>query len=157
MIALITLVVGFFSGVFIHMLTMKISFKQRTIDNKIKIYDSIITTWVRMRNEIFSHNSDKFLQLDRIYGESQAFIGEIFLVAEDNNLATSINQFNEKFYRQNWPNLDIDTVNNRIEELKIEAITLVVRMRHDIQESAILRRDDICHIIGGLIKGKKSV
>ena len=52
--AFITLLIGFALGFFLHLIIMKISFKQRTIDNKIKIYDSIITSWVKMRNEIFN-------------------------------------------------------------------------------------------------------
>jgi hypothetical protein len=138
---------------------MKISFKQRTIDNKIKVYDSIITSWVKMRNEIFSQNNiqDKQFRINKIYGESQAFIGEIFLVTENNDLAALIDQFNERFYRQPWFNSDLSTINQIIEALKIEAISLITLMRDDIYESTILKRDDIFHIWSSLIKSKKLV
>ncbi len=36
MTALITLIIGFISGFFTSILTIKVNFKQRTIDNKIK-------------------------------------------------------------------------------------------------------------------------
>ena len=36
---------GGVGGYLVHALSMKVSFKQRTIDNKIKVYDMIITHW----------------------------------------------------------------------------------------------------------------
>src|SRR4051812_7943285 len=98
MIAILTLIIGFVLGFIIHILTMKISFKQRTIDLKIKVYDSIISSWIKMRNEIFNLNNTNNIQFHQFYGESQTYIGEIFLVTEDTELASAINDFNEKFY-----------------------------------------------------------
>lgn len=158
MIALITLIIGFILGLFIHMLTMKISFKQRTIDNKVKVYDSIITSWVKMRNQIFNLDNlqDKQQQINQIYGESQAYIGEIFLVTENNSLAIDLNDFNEKFYRKDWLGLDRATISHTLEELKDEALKLITRMREDIQDSTVLNRQDFFHILSGL-GSKKSV
>lgn len=156
MIAIITSLIGFFLGLAFHVLTMKISFKQRTLDNKIKVYDAIITSWVKLRNVIFSPNNpqEKLFLLDNIYGESQTYIGEIFLVTENNELAININEFNEKFYRQNWLSLDRNALNQTIEALKSEALLLVNRMREDIQASTILTKEDIFHIWSGLKKNK---
>jgi hypothetical protein len=156
---LISLIVGFILGLVIHMLMMKISFKQRTIDNKIKVYDSIITSWVKMRNQIFSldNTSEKWHRLDQMYGESQTYIGEIFLVTENDSLAMKINTFNEKFFRQHWHTLDLNVTNQTIESLKDEGLILVAEMREDIRESTVLTRQDIFHIWSGLKYNKKPV
>nr|HAT8715412.1 hypothetical protein [Legionella jordanis] len=105
-----------------HIVAMKISFKQRTIDHKIKVYDLLITHWVQMRNYIihFSQESvsDKWVELDKIYGQSQTYIGEAFLVSDNQVLLTDINSFNEKFYRSsNWCKLSSEEINVRMEEL----------------------------------------
>ena len=78
MFTLLLIAIAFLLGFFTHMVTMKVSFKQRTIDNKIKIYDLIITAWVRMRNVIVTQHTtqEKQFRLNEIYGESQAFIGD---------------------------------------------------------------------------------
>lgn len=88
--------------------------QERTIDNKIKVYDSIISSWIKMRNLIYrktENNTDpstKWFDLDQVYGESQTFIGEIFLVSDNVQLAQDINTFNEKFYRSEWHKLSIE-------------------------------------------------
>lgn len=143
MIAIITLSIGFILGLFTHIITMKISFKQRTIDNKIKVYDAIIASWVKMRNRILhAEMSRKWIILDQIYGDSQTFIGEIFLITENDTLAIDINNFNEEFYRQNWSNFNLDETNIKLEEIKSKGLKLVERMRSDIQSSTVLNRKD---------------
>jgi hypothetical protein len=79
---LITFIIGGLIGFFFNVIAMKIGFKQRTIDFKIRVYDSIIVSWVKMRNKILSPSSaaNKWIELDQIYGESQTFIGEAILV-----------------------------------------------------------------------------
>ena len=92
-------ILGLVGGFVINSITMKISFKQRTIENKIKVYDSIIAHWVRMRNLIYAClvygptriNPRDNTDFDRIYGESQTFIGEAILVCEDKKLTEDIN------------------------------------------------------------------
>lgn len=86
-------IIGAIGGYLIHAISMKVSFKQRTIDNKIKVYDTIIAHWVRMRNFIFHdlQKQDAYLAFDKIYGDSQTFIGESILVSEDIKLAEDIN------------------------------------------------------------------
>lgn len=159
MIAFITLLLGFILGVFIHILTMKINFKQRTIDNKIKIYDSLIISWVKMRNHIYDAENPqhKWNQLDQIYGTTQTYIGEIFLVTENDNLAKTIDEFNEKFYRQNWHSLDFNSSNQVIAKLKEEALEIISRMKQDIQDSTVLTWSDIVHICNILKKNKNRV
>lgn len=141
---------------------MRINFKQRTIDNKIKIYDSIISSWVKMRNLIYSrieNNTDpskKWFDLDQAYGESQTFIGETFLVSDNTQLAQDINIFNEKFYRSEWHKLTIDQANNTIEALKQECLLIIDRMRADIKESAILHIADVMDIFKGTFSKNSS-
>jgi hypothetical protein len=107
MITLILLIIGGVIGFLLNIITMKINFKQRTIENKIKIYDSLISSWVKMRNLIYNkieyntNPSKKWDVLDQIYGETQTFIAEIFLVSDNTQLAQDINIFNENFIDQN--------------------------------------------------------
>ena len=68
-----------------QLMTMKISFKQRTIDNKIKVYDAIISQWVKMRNFVYGVllvDPRRLGEFDAMYGQSQAFIGEAVLVID---------------------------------------------------------------------------
>lgn len=103
--ALITLIAGFIIGYISNILAMKINFKQRTIDNKIKVYDSLICKWIEMRNHLYHFDNkaqekgNKWLEFDRIYGSSQIFIAETFMISDNQNLAENINNFNEKLYR----------------------------------------------------------
>ena len=53
MSGLVGFLLGVLGGFAAHTVTMKVSFKLRTIDNKIKVFDSLIGTWVKMRNFIF--------------------------------------------------------------------------------------------------------
>lgn len=157
MTIIVTLILGFIIGFFTHIIAMKISFKQRTIDYKIKIYDSIITSWVKTRNQIYSEinpdiPNEKWYQLEKLYGKSQAYIAEALLVSEDTQLAIEINEFNEKFYRQNWHQLSLTEANNQIAQLKTEAINFIQRMRNDIKESTVLNRNDFNHVFQALFK-----
>lgn len=116
---------------------MKLNFQQRTIENKIKIFDSLITTWVQMRNLlVHQRNNPKWLEeLDKIYGNSQRYLGEAMLVSKNVDLILNIEVFNEKFYRSDWSKLSREDTNKKLEELKKEARELIPRMRNDIQES----------------------
>lgn len=90
--AFITLITGFVVGYIFNVMAMKISFKQRTIDNKIKVYDSLIRKWIEMRNHIYHFenknqgSANKWLAFDKIYGCSQTYIGEAFLVSDNQKL-----------------------------------------------------------------------
>lgn len=153
LILLVSLVVGAFG----HAVLMKVNFKQRTIDNKIKIYDAIISHWANMRNHVYHQlnvfkNPQAVLKFDEIYGLSQTVIGEIFLVCENTDLAVDINTLNEKFYRMQWLDLTYEQQNKEMEKLKIEALIIVKRMQGDIKESTRIERSDVQHILGGLFK-----
>ena len=152
------LLAGAVGGFFIHSVTMKVSFKQRTIDNKIKVYDALITQWVKIRNFIYAHHLDHpvgnfpneiIRQFDQLYGESQQYIGETFLICDDSTLTTDINNFNERFYRAEWRRLPLERANEKMEELKKEAILVISRMREDVKASTRLEWEDITHIISG--------
>ena len=52
------LIAGAIGGFLVHSVTMKVSFKQRTIDNKIKVYHALITQWVKMRNFVYANHPD---------------------------------------------------------------------------------------------------
>jgi hypothetical protein len=153
------LLIGIISGFLVRSLTMKVSFKQRTIENKIKVYDSIITHWVKMRNFIYFQlpndpHSDR--QFDIMYGESQGFIGEAILVSEDTELTEAINTLNEKFYRTNWANLTFERANEIMETIKKEAKPIVVRMREDIMDSTRFELKDLLHMLNIFQKKKLS-
>ncbi len=154
MVAIFTLLIGGVLGFFLHILTMKINFKQRTIDNKIKVYASIIGQWVQMRNFIFSKlrinlNPYDDPAFDSMYGQSQAFIGDALLVSEDAELAEKINDLNEKFYRTDWASLLMEKCNEIMEGIKKEAWDIIGRMREDVKDSTRFELGDLLHIIGG--------
>lgn len=158
MTVILTFLLGLFSGFWIHAITIKVSFKQRTIDNKIKVYDSIITHWVKMRNFIFSAGEitqETFRQFDMIYGESQTFIGEAVLVSEDVRLVEDINSLNERFYRAGWAGMSHEQVNQTMEDIKQQAIEIISRMRDDIKMSTRFDREDLYHIVSGLFRSKE--
>jgi hypothetical protein len=150
-------VFGAIGGFIIHSITMKVSFKQRTIDNKIKVFDSVIAHWVRMRNFIYSTPNTSphtFSDFDKMYGESQAFIGEAILICENVKLTDDINKLNEKFYHTDWNALEHKKVNENMEEIKKEAIAIIARMREDIKNCTRFELSDFIHIFSGL-KNKK--
>ena len=140
MTTLFTLLIGVIGGFLIHALTMKVNFKQRTIENKIRVYDSIITQWVRARNFIYSqlpndpHSNPQF---DIMYGESQAFIGEAILVSEDTELTENIDSLNERLYRTDWAKISHEKANEIME---------------DIKDSTRFEIKDFFHIISGFRK-----
>ena len=159
MVAIFTLLIGGVLGFFLHILTMKINFKQRTIDNKIKVYASIISQWVQMRNFIFSKlrnslNPYDDPAFDSMYGQSQAFIGEALLVSEDTELAEEINDLNEKFYRTDWASLPMEKCNEIMEGVKKEAWDIIGRMREDVKDSTRLELSDLSHIVSGFWRNR---
>ncbi len=160
MTEVLLLIAGAIGGFLVHAVTMKVSFKQRTIDNKIKVYDALITQWVRMRNFVYTHQnqnySNKIIQeFDQIYGESQRYIGEAFLVCEDSDLTTDINNLNERIYRTQWHQLPQNQVDVTMEQIKTDAIVVISRMREDIRSSTRFEWQDFVHIFCGLFGSKK--
>lgn len=156
---LILLILGGVGGFLLHTITMKVSFKQRAIENKIKVFDSLIGTWVQMRNFIYAHHTGKPMQtvphdvaqqFDQMYGHSQQLIGEAILVCEDDVLTGEINSLNEGLYRTEWHSLEYAKANEKIEEIKVEAMALIARMREDIKGSTRLEWRDFTHIASGL-------
>jgi hypothetical protein len=153
------LIVGGISGFFVHALTMKISFKQRTIDNKIRVYDAIITQWVKMRNFVYHvllSNPDKIYEFDKMYGESQAFIGEAILVSADDELTDKINELNERMYRTDWiaQNKEDNGLNRANESMKVikkDAMKIIKKMRYDIKNSTRFELTDFIHIFRGIL------
>jgi hypothetical protein len=156
---LILLILGAGGGFLLHTITMKVSFKQRAIENKIKVFDSLIGTWVQMRNFIYAHHTgqpmqgvpgDVAQQFDQMYGQSQQLIGEAILVCEDDALTRDINSLNERLYRTNWYGLEYAQANEAIEQIKLEAMALIAHMREDIKGSTRLELADFTHIASGL-------
>jgi len=136
---LILFVLGGVGGFLLHTIAMKVSFKQRAIENKIKVFDSLIGTWVQMRNFIYAHHTgypmqevppEMARQFDQMYGQSQQLIGEAILVCEDDGLTREINSLNEQMYRTGWHNLDLKQANATMEQIKQDALVLIGRMRH---------------------------
>ncbi len=158
MTTLLTLLIGALGGVFIKTLTMKIDFRHKVVDHKYKVYDSIIITWVKMRNFILHElltdppDPNKIYEFDKMYGESQAFIGEAVLVSDNYELTEKINQLNEDFYRTDWKHLlltsgDLGKVNPELEEIKLKAFGIINEMRADIQKSLVFTRGDFLNIV----------
>lgn len=150
---------GGIGGFLLHTITMKISVKQRAIENKIKVFDSLIGTWVKMRNFIYSHHTDLPTevvplelahQFDQMYGQSQQLIGESILVCEDDTLTDEINSLTERLYRTKWNQLNLVQANIEIEHIKMDAVALISRMREDIKSSTRLEWGDFAHIASGL-------
>lgn len=157
------LILGAVGGFLVHSIAIKINFKQRTIDNKINVYDALITQWVKARNLIYTNRinestSNAYVeiigQLDQLYGESQRFIGEVHLVSEDMTLSTDINDINERMFRTNWDQLSPAEGDETIENIKIEALLIVERMREDIKSSTRIEWQDITHMLSGFKKTK---
>lgn len=155
---LLMVFLGGIGGYLVHAVSMKVSFKQRTIDNKIKVYDSIIAHWVRMRNFIYHSGIFKdpncYMEFDKLYGDSQTFIGEAALVSEDNVLVEDINTLNERLYRTDWQKLEHGKINEQMEDIKKLALAIIKRMQNDIKRSTILELSDFMHIFYGICKTK---
>lgn len=152
MTTLIVLIIGWIGGFISHSLGMRVSFKQRSIDHKINVFDKLIGHWVRMRNFVFSGiqwSDQAYRSFDQMYGESQQFVGEAILVCDDEKLTNDINELNERLYRTEWSKLDAGDVNDTIERIKADGIQIVVRMREDIKRSTRLELDDYLYIFGG--------
>ena len=156
MYELMILIIGALGGYGLHIIAIKISFKQRTIDNKIKAFDSLIGSWVKMRNFIIANHKGEPIsqeargQFDEIYGNSQQQIGESILVCENESLTTDINDLNESIYRNNWDILDSNEINVIMDQFKVDALALVVRMREDIKNNNRLEWKDLIFSISGL-------
>lgn len=160
----ILVVLGGVGGFAIHAISMKVSFKQRTIENKIKVYDALISIWVKMRNYIYTHHRGQPVdvvppnvadEFDQIYGSSQQLIGEAILVCEDDRLTTYINALNEKLYRTEWQKLEWSVANEAMEQIKVEALGVVSRMREDIKGSTRFEWRDFAHMLSGFSPSKR--
>ena len=155
---LIGFIIGLIGGFLAHSLAMQVNFKQRTIDNKIKVYDTLIVHWVRMRNFIYSNHPGHSVEAvppeiahkyDQMYGDSQTFIGEAILVCEDSGLTENINSLNERLYRIEWHKLALDEANKQMEQIKVDGLDIVTRMRDDIKRSTRFERSDLSHMFSG--------
>lgn len=99
---IVLVLLGALGGFAVHAIGMKVSFKQRTIDNK--VYDALIATWVRMRNYIYLRASYRSAHGYRVHGlgptvwpdvwHLAATSGEAILVCEDSGLTSDINDLN---------------------------------------------------------------
>ena len=144
---------------------MNVSFKQRTIDNKIQTYNGMIGHWVQMRNFLFEkiyralneghplNEKREFIieeakiEFDQIYGRSQITIGQVLLLCEDIDLSKRIHDLNEKFFHTVWIEMNYDDINKAIETLKYEAIQLISEMRQDIKKSTRFEINDFWYMV----------
>ncbi|MEE8529377.1 MAG: hypothetical protein V3S35_01240 [Nitrosomonadaceae bacterium] len=156
MYELMLLIIGALSGFGLYIIAMMISFKRRTIDIKIKVFNSLIGSWAKMRNFIIANHKEEPIaqearnQFDEIYGNSQQLIGESILVCENESLTTDINDLNESIYRNNWDILDSNEINIIMDQFKVDVLALVVRMREDIKKNNRLEWQDLIFSISGL-------
>lgn len=162
---IISAIVAFFAGFIVNSFGMKVSFKRRTIDNKIKIYGELIAQWVKMRNFVYYNHPgpqggdlswEILRQWDVMYGESHQYIGEAALTCENGNLIDKINHLNNKMHFTKWHELQIEQVNEVVEQFKTEAMSLISEMRRDVMNSTRLEWKDLKHIFSGLWPWKKS-
>lgn len=116
---------------------MQVSFKQRTIDNKIKVYDQLITQWVKMRNFIVANQylagqqqipANVRSEFDLLYSQGLTYIGEAYLICGDVTLAKDLDDLNEKLYRTQRLQMTIQGINGALDQLKVDAVALLVRM-----------------------------
>ena len=99
-------------------------------------------------------------EFDVMYGESQCFIGEAILVSNNVELKDEINKLNERMFHADWQGLsakgnNFDQADEIMEGIKKDAIGIIERMRHDIEESTRFERADLVHIFGGIFSRKK--
>ena len=160
MISFLTFLLGLIGGYAAYSVMMKVSFKQRMIDDKIKVFASIVQTWVRMRNYIFAHHPGYAVpealtpvnqEFDQMYGQSQQFIAEAILVCDDESLTTKLDRLNEELYRTPWDQKDLTAAAEAIEKFKKEAMLAVAEMRNDVRRSTRLELSDLSHILSGLV------
>lgn len=160
MYELMILILGALGGFLICIVAVKISFKHRTIDHKIKVFNSLIGSWVEMRNFIIaSYKGEPISQelkskFNDIYGHTQQLIGEASLVCENESLTTDINDLNESIYRNNWEILDSNEINEAMNQFKVDSLDLVLRMRKDIKNSSRLECQDLLFGISGFCPKK---
>ncbi len=156
MYELVLLIIGGLGGFGLHKIVMVNSFKQHAINNKINIFDSIIGSWIEMRNFILANHKGKPLSqeaksiFDETYEKSQKLIGESILVCEDQKLTTDINDLNEAIYRNDWDNLDLNEVTATMNQLKVDMSALFVRMREDIKTNNQFEWQDFKSSVSGL-------
>jgi hypothetical protein len=162
-LALISLLAGGIGGFFLHVLTMKISFKQKVIEDKFRVYRGLIEHWLKFRNLIYKGISsepdgvDKYLEAkDAWYSESQKFIGEAILIADNIELAEQINSFNESFYWTEWQGLPSDQTDKLMDVFKRGGEDLAAMMRDDIRSASRFEREDFMHMVSGLRGRKKT-
>jgi len=155
---LIGIIVGLVGGYLVHAISMQVSFKQRTIDNKIKVYDQLITQWVKMRNFIVANQylagqqqipANVRSEFDLLYSQGLTYIGEAYLICGDVTLAKDLDGFNEKLYRTQWLQMTIQDINGALDQLKVDAVALLVRMQADIRGSTRLSLGDISFMFSG--------
>lgn len=146
--SVISTILGGIIGFFLKTFIVQFGFRSEDIKNKKETYESIIGIWVAIRNHIFHGDfTNKWLELDKIYGDSQLIIGKAYLFSDQQNLIDEINDFNEKLYRQDWHKLTLEEINNLLENLKREALPLISRMRRDIDASKQISLRDFWRMV----------
>lgn len=157
MTTITSVIVGILAGWFGHSLAMKVRFKEKTIQYKVNVYDSLLMHWVRMRNFVFTHHPEssgrrpapeRYREFDQMYGESQRWVGQAYLVGRDRELNHAINELNERMYRTRWGEMELDAVNVLMEEIKEDAFRLIERLRTDIESETRLQLHDLLHLFG---------
>jgi hypothetical protein len=156
-LTLLSLLAGGIGGFFLHVLTMKISFKQRVIDDKFRVYRGLVEHWLKFRNLIYSEmlsepgDIDKYFRArDAWYSEAHKLLGEAVLIADDLELVEQINDFNERFYWAKWESISSEEKDNLMDEFKREGLLIAARMRDDILSASRFEREDFRHMVNGL-------
>ena len=151
----ITALISLFAGWFGHSLAIRVRFKEKFIEYKVKVFDSLLSQWVQMRNFIYRHHpiitgkpipDEVEREFDQMYGRSQQAVGQSLLVCDDRQLNKRINDVNERMYRTLWLELDHDQVNSAMEEFKDDVFNLVRDMKTNIELDTRLTLSDLLHI-----------
>lgn len=155
MTVIFTALVSIIAGWFGHSLAMRVRFKEKSIEHKVNVFDSLLGHWVRMRNFVYRHHpavtgktvpEEVGREFDQIYGSSQQTVGRSLLVCGDRSLNKRINELTERMYRTLWLEMELPAINASMEEFKDDTFQLVRGMRAEIESDTRLTLSDLTHM-----------
>lgn len=151
---LITVLLGALGGFFVHAVAMKINFKQTVIEDKKRLYASIVGQWLKMRNLIYDNRPDPHANadFDHMYIECINIAAGVRLVIEQSDLFDRIVNLSQLIYNTHWSNLTQDRFDELIEMFfNRKVLEIINLMRLDIRDTSRLELSDLIHIFKGLV------
>ncbi len=156
---LITAILGVIGGFLLHAIAMKVNFKQVVIEDKKRLYTSIVSQWLKMRSFIYDHRQNPNIHpdFDHMYIECINISSGIQLISEQSDLSERITLLSYEIYNTHWSNLDPDRFNDLIDMFFVrKALEIIKIMRSDIRDTSRLELVDLIHILRGLVHVRKS-